>query len=312
MQKDLLRTADLSRTDLELLLDLAADAKTGGADRLLAGETVVVYFTKPSTRTKLSVVTAIARLGGTPVVVGPTELQLGRGETIEDTARVMSGYARVIVVRTFADEDVRRLAAASTVPVVNALTDGHHPLQSLADLLTLRERFGDLAGRKVAYVGDGNNVAHSLVEACALLGVDVAVATPPGHELDASVVTVARAVAGAQGSTVNLTSDPYAAVAGASAVYTDVWVSMGDDPGERAQRVAALTPYRVDAKLMANARRDAVFLHCLPAHRGDEVTAEVMDGPQSLVFAQAANRLPTAQAVLTALLLGKLSGRCGR
>ena len=312
MQKDLLRTADLSRTDLELLLDLAADAKAGAADRLLAGETVVVYFTKPSTRTKLSVVTAIARLGGTPVVVGPTELQLGRGETIEDTARVMSSYARAVVVRTFSDDDVRRLAAAATVPVVNALTDGHHPLQSLADLLTLRERFGDLAGRKVAYVGDGNNVAHSLVEACALLGVDVAVATPPGYAPDASVLTVARAVAAGQGSTVTLTSDPYAAVAGASAVYTDVWVSMGDDPGERAQRVAALNPYRVDAPLMAHARQDAVFLHCLPAHRGDEVTAEVMDGPQSLVFPQAANRLPTAQAVLTALVLGKLGGRCGR
>lgn len=307
----LLRTADLAPADLEHLLRLArtfkrgAYAKPGGG---LNGKTVVCYFAKPSTRTRISFETAITRLGGAPISVGPNELQLGRGETIEDTARVLSRYAAAIVIRTYADDDVARLAAAASIPVINALTDGHHPCQSLADLLTLQESFGELAGLKVAYVGDGNNVAHSLMEGCALAGTDIAVATPPGYEPDPGVVRRAEELAERSGSLVTITHDPLKAVAGANAVYTDVWVSMGDPEAERAERIEALSPYRVDAALMAEADPDAVFLHCLPAHRGEEVTADVIDGPASLVFDQAENRLHTAHALLSALVSGQLIG----
>ena len=306
--KDLLRTADLGSDNLLRVLDLAMRFKRDplAARGLLRGDTVTLYFNKPSTRTRLSFETAVARLGGLPLTVGPHELQLDRGETIEDTARVVSAYSRAFVIRTFRDEDVRRFAAAATVPVVNALTDSHHPCQSLADLMTIREELGRLERRRVAFIGDGDNVAHSLVEGCALLGVDIAVATPPGHEPDSAVVKRARRAAAAHGSTVVITNDPLEAVSGADAVYTDVWVSMGVPEAEREQRVAAFTPYRVDAALMARARGHAIFLHCLPAHRGEEVTPEVIDGPQSCVFAQAANRLPTEQAVLFALLTHRL------
>ena len=205
------------------------------------------------------------------------------------------------MIRTFADDDVRRFAEASTVPVVNALTDGHHPCQALADLLTLQQRFGRLHGLKVAYVGDGNNVAHSLLEACALAGVDIAIATPPGYECDRDVVAVASSIAGRRGTGVLETHDPLVAAADADAVYTDVWVSMGDD-AERTARTEAFAPYRVDAGVMDVAGPDAVFMHCLPAHRGEEVSATVIDGPQSVVFEQAENRLHTAVAVLVVLL----------
>ena len=311
--KDLLRTADLSPTDLETLLRLATRFVDAPYDRqtLLAGRTAVLYFAKPSTRTRISTATAVTRLGGTPLTVSGAELQLGRGETIEDTARVLSAYAGAIVVRTFADDDVARLAAAASVPVINALTDGHHPLQSLADLLTLRQLFGELRHRRIAYVGDGNNVTHSLIEAAALTGLDIAVATPAGYEPDKQIVEDARALAETHGSTIVLTGDPVEAVTGASAVYTDVWVSMGDPEDERAARMKALAPYRVTAGLMGRARPDAVFLHCLPAHRGDEVAAEVIDGARSAVFRQAANRLPTVQAALCALIEGHLTGRSG-
>jgi ornithine carbamoyltransferase len=302
--KDLLRIADLAPWQLDFLLKAAAARKASphGMGDLLAGDTVVLYFAKPSTRTRLSLETAVTRLGGNPAVVGPAELQLGRGETIEDTARVISRYARAFTIRTFDDDDVRRFAAAATIPVVNALTDGHHPLQALADLLTMREHFGELRGLRVAYVGDGNNVAHSLLEACVLAGVDVAVATPPGYELSEEVVETAGRLALASGALVDVSHDPCRAVAGADAVYTDVWVSMGDPEAERAERVAALTPYRVTRALMAGAADSAIFLHCLPAHRGDEVEAAVIDGPQSVVFQQAENRLHTAEAVLAALI----------
>ena len=309
--KDLLRTSDLSPRDLEQLLRSARSFKVGAYPRPnggLNGKTVVCYFAKPSTRTRISFETAITRLGGTAIAVGPNELQLGRGETIEDTARVLSRYAAAIVIRTFADDDVARLAAAASVPVINALTDGHHPCQSLADLLTLRERFGHLAGLKVAYVGDGNNVAHSLMEACALAGADIAVATPPRYEPDPGVVRRAEELSQHSDSLVIVTHDPLKAVAGADAVYTDVWVSMGDPEGERAARLEALAPYRVDEVLMAEAAPDAVFLHCLPAHRGEEVAASVIDGPASLVFDQAENRLHTAHALLHALVGGRLEG----
>ena len=307
--KDLLRIADLSTTDLDHLLGVAEHmrARPHSHRGLLAGDTVVTYFAKPSTRTRLSFATAITRLGGVAEVVGRDELQLGRGETIEDTARVISRYARAFVIRTFADDDVRRFAGAATIPVINALTDLHHPCQALADLLTLRRRFGELTGLRVAYLGDGNNVAHSLMEACALAEIDLVVATPPGYEPDAGVVAGAQRLAERSGASISCTNDPLAA-AGADAVYTDVWLSMGDNEDERATRRSAFRPYQVNGAVMARAATGAVFMHCLPAHRGEEVTAEVIDGPRSIVFEQAENRMHTAQAVLFSLVLGHLDG----
>jgi ornithine carbamoyltransferase len=302
--KDLLRIADLEARDLTRLLGIAADAKRlpRGVIKLLSGDTVVCYFSKPSTRTRLSFAAAIARLGGVAEFVGPAELQLGRGETIEDTGKVISRYAAAFVIRTYDDADVRRFADAATIPVVNALTDAHHPCQALADLLTLQERFGRLPGLKVAYLGDGNNVAHSLLEACALAGVDIAVATPPGYQPVDDVVDVAERLAATSGALVTVTMDPLKAAAEADAVYTDVWVSMGTPEAERSARMASFAPYRVDEAVMAVAKPSAVFMHCLPAHRGDEVAASVIDGPQSVVFDQAENRLHTAVAVLADLL----------
>ena len=306
--KDVLRTADFDRESLVRVLDLSSELKRDPMSRhgMLRGEIVVLYFNKPSTRTRVSFEAAVARLGGTPVSVGAHELQLDRGETIEDTARVISSYARAFVIRTFKDEDVRRFAAASTIPVINALTDGHHPCQSVADLMTLREVWGRPEGRRIAFVGDGDNVAHSLIEGCALLGIDIAVATPAGHQPDGEVVELAKRIAAGTGATILLTEDPVEAVRGAGAVYTDVWLSMGVPETERAARLRAFQPYRVDASLMAEAAEDAVFMHCLPAHRGEEVTDEVIDGPRSRVFQQAANRLPTEQAILWALITGAL------
>jgi ornithine carbamoyltransferase len=309
--KDLLRAADLTGADLTLLLRLAAGFQNTpeSAHDLLAHRIVPLYFAKPSTRTRLSTAAAVARLGGTPVAVGPDELQLRRGETIGDTARVMGSYAAAIVIRTFADADVADLAAAAPVPVINALTDGHHPLQAVADLLTVQEHFGHLHGRRIAYLGDGGNVARSLMEAAAIAGMDVAVATPPGYAPPDEAVAFATAAAEEHGATVTLTHDPAEAAKDASVIYTDVWLSMGDSEDQRERRAEALAPYQVDEQLMVHARHDAVFMHCLPAHRGQEVTADVIDGARSLVFRQAANRLPATQAVLYALLTERLAGR---
>ena len=308
--KDLLRIADLSADDLEHLLDLSQKIHDHPHRHagLIEGDTVITYFAKPSTRTRLSFGSAISHLGGVPEVVGPNELQLGRGETIEDTARVVSRYAKAFVIRTYSDDDVRRFAEAATIPVINALTDLHHPCQALADLLTLRQHFGVLKGMRLAYLGDGNNVAHSLLEACALAGIDIVVATPPGYEPDPEVVATAERLARASGSLVMATHDPLVAAAGAHAVYTDVWVSMGDSEDERATRSEALRPYQVNAAIMAEADPRAVFLHCLPAHRGEEVAANVIDGPQSVVLDEAENRMHTAQALLVSLILGDLEG----
>jgi ornithine carbamoyltransferase len=303
---DLLRIADLDPDGLDALLDLATAMRAAPRGWLDAqpGGMVACYFAKPSTRTRVSFEGAAWRLGLLPVMLRPDELQLGRGEPISDTARVLSSYAAAIVVRTFAQADVEEMARAADVPVINALTDSHHPCQALADLLTLRARHGELAGVRLAYVGDGNNVAHSLMEAGALAGMDVRVATPVGYEPDAEVVARAEALAVPTGGRIVVTHDPREAVRGVDAVYTDVWVSMGED-AERERRLRDLRPYQVDEALLALAAPDAVFLHCLPAHRGEEVTAAVIDGPRSVVFEQAANRLPTEQAVLQTLLVGR-------
>ncbi|CNE86769.1 ornithine carbamoyltransferase [Mycobacterium tuberculosis] len=309
--KDLLRIADLTGDDLAVLLRQSADFQVApeSAHDQLTHRIVPMYFAKPSTRTRLSTAAAVVRLGGTPVAVGPDELQLRRGETIGDTARVMGSYAAAIVIRTFSDADVADLAAAAPVPVINALTDGHHPLQAVADLLTIQQHFGGLRGHRVAYCGDGGNVARSLMEAAALAGMDVAVATPPGYAPPDESVAFATAEAERRGGTVTLTHDPAEAVKNASVVYTDVWLSMGDPEDQRESRTTALAPYQVNEQLMSLALDDAVFMHCLPAHRGQEVTAGVIDGARSLAFRQAGNRLPAAQAVLHALLTERLEGR---
>jgi ornithine carbamoyltransferase len=289
--QDLLRVADLDAAQLAALLDLAAEMKASPRGYLdaLHGETLAMIFEKPSTRTRVSLSAAASRLGMTPLSLRPDDLQLGRGEPVADTARALSGYCAAICIRTFAHSLVEELAAAATVPVINALSDDHHPCQAIADVFTVRERFGSLGGLKLAYVGDGNNVCNSLVEAGRLTGMDIWIACPPGYEPAAGGTTVTR--------------DPVEAVTGAHVVYTDVWVSMGEER-ERAERVADLARFRVDAELMRHAADDAVFLHCLPAHRGEEVTAEVIDGSRSAVWQQAANRMWTEEALISALVLG--------
>jgi ornithine carbamoyltransferase len=308
--KDFLSTTDLSPDDLSYLLRRSAKfkAKPHGRPNVLSGETVCLYFSKPSTRTRISFETAVARLGGVPIFLNGNDLQLGRGETLEDTARVVSRYARAFVIRTFKDEDVERVAAAATIPVINALTDGHHPCQSVADLMTLAEHRGTLARQKIAYLGDGNNVAVSLMQAAALAGTSIAIASPRGYQVPLALVEEARELAKKSRAVITVTEDPAEALNEADAVYCDVWLSMGHSDAERAQRNAALGPYQVNAQAMRLAKRDAIFMHCLPAHRGEEVTAEVADGPQSVIFDQAENRLWSSMAILYALLENKLEG----
>jgi ornithine carbamoyltransferase len=301
---DLLRISDLDARQLYVLLDLAAEMKAAphGWETALHGDTVAMFFEKPSTRTRVSFAAACQHLGALPLGLRPDELQLGRGEPISDTARVLSGYSSAIVVRTFAQALLDEMAAFADKPVINALTDDHHPCQALADLLTIRERFGSLQGIRVAYLGDGNNVAHSLMEAGALAGMHVVVGTPVGFEPYPAITDKAATTALAHGGSISVVHDPAEAVAGANAVYTDVWVSMGDDEASRAKRAAVMAAYQVDTELMRHADREAIFLHCLPAHRGEEVAAEVIDGPASVVFRQAENRLWTEEAVLYAYI----------
>ena len=304
--KHLTRILDLRSHELETLLDVAEETKTDEAlyNDALAGRSIACIFEKPSTRTRVSFAAAIARLGATPVALSTQELQLGRGESIADTARSLSGYVDAIVIRTFAQEVVSELARWAGVPVVNALTDTHHPCQALADLLTIREAFGDLGGRRLAFSGDGgSNVVHSLLEAGALAGVDVTVACPREYAPDPDVLHLARAAAEETGAELQVVHDPRLAVAGAHAVYADVWASMGEE-SQRDARTAALAPYQVTEDLMALAQPGAIFLHCLPAKRGEEVAAAVIDGSQSAVWQQSANRLPTEEAVLLMLTRG--------
>jgi ornithine carbamoyltransferase len=297
------RLSDLGQDTLAELLDLAEAMKDEPAhcEDALRGRAIACIFEKPSTRTRVSFAAAAARLGATPIVLTPQELQLGRGESVADTARSLSGYVDAIVVRTFAQETVQELARWASVPVVNALSDTHHPCQALADLLTIRETFGDLDRRRLAFVGDGgDNVAHSLLEAGALAEMDVTIACPPEYAPDPRVLQLARAIADESGTELQVVHDPAIAVAGAHAVYADVWASMGEE-SEREARRRALASYRVTEELMGLAQPGAIFLHCLPAKRGEEVDAAVIDGPQSVVWRQSANRLPTEQALLLLL-----------
>jgi ornithine carbamoyltransferase len=294
---------------LRALLDLAHRAKRDpdafrGA---LAGGKVGMLFDKPSTRTRISLEGAAWALGMLPVVLRPDELQMGRGETIADTARVLSRYLDALTVRTFEQRLVTELAANATIPIVNALTDEHHPCQALADLMTLEEAFGSLAGVTLAYVGDGDNVCHSLIEGAALGGFRLRIGCPAAYEPDGAILASAREAAGATGGSIELTHDPRAAVDGADAVYTDVWASMGRE-AEHDARAQIFAPYRVDEALMGGAARRAIFLHCLPAHRGEEVVDAVIDGPRSRVWDQAENRLHTSLALLYALIADDLGG----
>ena len=294
MNRHFLTGEELGAFELAKLLDRALELKAGrrggGGEGALSGRSIALVFEKPSTRTRISFEVGVAELGATPIVLRSDELQLSRGEAIGDTARVLSRYVDAIVIRSGSHEAVAELAAEAEVPVVNALTPLHHPCQALADLLTLRERFGELAGLRLAYVGDGNNVARSLAIVGELAGVEVVVAAPAGYQLE-------------EGHGVKLSDDPRAAASGADALYTDVWVSMGDEE-EAERRRADLAPFRLDGDLLAAAKDDAIVLHCLPAHPGEEITADALYSDASAVWDQAENRLHAQKALLEALLAG--------
>lgn len=303
--KHFINIEDLSSAEFEQLLDLAdhlkALTKAGIAHPVLAGKTLGMIFAKSSTRTRVSFEVGMYQLGGHALFLSTQDIQLGRGEPIPDTAKVMSRFIDAIMIRTFAHQDVLDLASHGTIPIINGLTDLMHPCQALADLMTIREHKGKLRGLKLAYLGDGNNVANSLLQACAKVGMDIAVATPANFGCDPCAITEAQAEAARQGSQVILTDDPILAVAGADAIYTDTWVSMGQET-EKALRLPVFTPYQVNDAIMAAANPGAVFLHCLPAYRGLEVTESVIDGPASVIFDEAENRLHAQKAVLVSLL----------
>jgi ornithine carbamoyltransferase len=310
--KDLLRTSDLSKADIEVLLETASKFAKNPlrAKKALAKRTVAIYMTKSSTRTRLASETAVAHLGGTPIFLRDDDLQIGRGETISDTAKIISGFCSALIVRTFAQSDVDELGKYASIPVINALTDDDHPTQLLADWLTIREQFGkDIKNRKFVYVGDGNNVAAAWLIMGATMGAHVVVATPGGKWAPkSSVVEQANKIAKQSGAKIEVVTDPKEAVSGASVVYTDVWMSMGDSEADRSEKIAALTPFAVTNELMKLTAKDSIFMHCLPAHRGEEVSADVIDGSKSVVWRQAYHRRTTIQSLLYHLTKGDLKG----
>jgi len=295
------RVAAWSKDELSMLLDLADELKAERAHRpelrVLPGRTIGLIFHKPSTRTRVAFEVGIAELGGMALFLPASELQLARGESYRDTALVLSRFLSALMIRTFEQDEVEEFAEHAAIPVINGLTDLAHPLQALADAMTLRERFGTLDGIRLAYVGDGNNVCHSLMRIAARFGMDFAAATPPGYEPDAEVVGSSIA----EGGRIELTTDPREAAHGAHAVYTDVWTSMGQDD-ERERRLRDLEPYRVDDALLALADPDGVAMHCLPAHVGEEITADVLYGPRCLAWEQAENRLHTQKALMALVI----------
>ncbi|MCL4343029.1 MAG: ornithine carbamoyltransferase [Candidatus Thermoplasmatota archaeon] len=302
MKRDLISVADIAY-DLDDIIDLSISLKRnryepadGVKNRVLG-----MIFEKPSTRTRVSFEVAMRQLGGHSIYLNPADMQLGRGETISDTGRVLSGFVDAIAYRAFKHDNVLKLAEGSRVPVINALDDMEHPVQIIADFMTMREVFGDLEGRKLAYVGDGNNVANSLILGAASLGVDISLGCPKGYTPKKEIVDLGKELAGDTGSTIDIVEDPKKAVQDADAVYTDVWVSMGEE-SEKEKKEKIFSKYQVNAQLMDSASKHAIFLHCLPAHRGLEVTDEVIDGIRSHVFQQAENRLHTEKAVLLYLI----------
>ena len=298
--RDYLSSADCSADETHGLIDLAVQLKSGDRRIDLGNRVLGLIFSKASTRTRVSFQVAMARLGGQTVDLHPSVTQLGRGEPVQDTARVLSRYCDVLAVRTFAQQEIVDYAHWASVPVINALTDLEHPCQALADFLTMQESHGDLVGQTLAYIGDGNNVAHSLMLCGAVLGVNVRIGCPEGFEPLPGVLEQARSLA-QQGAQIEVMADPVQAVRGAQAVYTDVWASMGQEQ-EQEEREQAFAGFCVDQALMDQAASGAIVLHCLPAHRGEEVTAEVLDGPQSVIYDQAENRLHAQKAILSLVL----------
>ncbi|HSG12519.1 MAG TPA: ornithine carbamoyltransferase [Gaiellaceae bacterium] len=294
-----------SHEELETLLALADELKAERARRpelrLLPGRTIGLIFHKPSTRTRVAFEVGIAELGGMALFLPAGELQLARGESYRDTALVLSRYLSALMIRTFDQAEVEEFAEHASLPVINGLTDQAHPLQALADTMTLRERFGTVSGLKLTYVGDGNNVCHSLMRIAGRFGMEFVAATPPGYEPDPEVVAAAARDAGANGGSVVVMTDPVEAVRDAQAVYTDVWASMGQED-TRERRLRDLEEYRVDAALMAAADDDAVAMHCLPAHVGEEISADVLYGPRCLAWEQAENRLHTQKALMALVI----------
>jgi ornithine carbamoyltransferase len=293
-ERDLLALRSLSPDDVRRLIDRA---KAKAPSRALAGKAVGIFLEKASTRTRVSFEVAIAQLGGHPVFLPAQEIQLGRGETVADTARVLSRYLDALVIRTFGQDRLEEWARHATIPVINGLTDSHHPCQILADLMTIDEKKGRLAGLVVAYVGDGNNVAHSLLEGCAMMGMTCRIATPAGYQPDAEVVKWAEVQAAKTGSGIQVGEDPRAAARGADVLYTDVWTSMGQE-AESERRLSDLAGYGIDEKLLSAAGPDAIVLHCLPAHYGEEIEQSVLYGPQSAVWDEAENRLHAQKALM--------------
>lgn len=303
--KDFISIHDCSAEEIEQLLNLAiklkAEQKSGIPHPVLKGKTLGMIFTKSSTRTRVSFEVGMTQLGGYPLFLSSNDIQLGRGETIYDTANVLSRYLDGIMIRTFAHQDVLDLAKYADIPVINALTDLLHPCQVMADLLTAYEHKGKLKGLKMAYVGDGNNMAHSLMYGCAKVGMDIAVATPAEYTCDEEVVSNAKSDAAKSGSSVIITQDPAEAVKNADIIYSDTWVSMGQEK-EKEERIKIFKPYQVNRALFDIAKPDAIFMHCLPAYRGFEVTEDVIDSPNSVIFDEAENRLHAQKAVMATLM----------
>jgi ornithine carbamoyltransferase len=303
MPNDFISLADYSTEQLRKLVDLAHDVKRNPRAYRDAceGQTLAMIFQKPSLRTRVSFQTGIYQLGGQGIYLGPTDIQLHRGETIADTAKVLARYVDGIMARVFAHSDVVELGVNSNVPVINGLSDLLHPCQVLADLQTVSEKFGRLKGLKFAYIGDGNNMAHSILYGCAKVGMNVAVGHPHGYAPDPDVITRAREFASLHGSAVQITADPMEAAAEADIIYSDVWTSMGQED-EATERLKRFEGFQVNANMMSAANHGAIFMHCLPAHRGEEVSADVIDGPQSVVFDQAENRLHAQKAIMISLM----------
>jgi ornithine carbamoyltransferase len=297
VKKDYLRVSDLNKEEFTYLIKRAIDFKInrGFQKNFLSGKSIGMIFEKPSTRTRVSFEVAIYQLGGYPVYLSPTELQLSRGETIKDTAQVLSRYLDAVVIRTFSHNTIEEFAKWSTVPVINALTDEHHPCQALADIMTIIEKKGKLQGIKLTFVGDGNNVANSLIEASALVEIKINIATPEGCEPLMEIIEKAKAF-----TEVKIFHDPQEAVKDADVIYTDVWLSMGEE--ENIKKKEKFKNFQLNTELLKKAKSDAIVMHCLPAHRGEEITDEVLDSPQSVVLDQAENRLYTEKAILEFLL----------
>jgi len=303
--KDLLSVHDLSTIDVNKILDLAktlkAQLRNGEQHHLLKGKTLGMIFQKSSTRTRVSFEVGMWQLGGSALFLNANDLQIGRGEPVKDTARVLSRYVDGIMIRTSSHDEVIEMAKYATIPVINALTEMMHPCQALTDIFTVMEHKGKLAGLKMAYIGDGNNMVHSLIQACAKVGMDIAIATPKGYEPDAEIIDEARQVATVTGSKITIGNDPLVAAAQADVLYTDVWASMGRETEQNIRKVA-FAGYQINREVMNVAKADAIVLHCLPAHRGEEITDEVIESAQSVVFDQAENRLHVQKAIMVLLM----------